>query len=202
MFVHNFVYCFAPMPITIFFIFFAFFTVFILYLSTWITIISLYWSLNFHHDHFTFSPGLHPWSSLLHLLSLATSLMTLDVYMLTAHTYTPTRTSLRSPGLYAQLLLHPSSSPCLMATPSFRLLSPNLDITLNSSLSHFTSTLLGNSVAATSKIYPNSDHFMPSSLLSHQCECPSSLVSMGSLLPRLHPIGYSQHGIQSHPLKT
>lgn len=62
--------------------------------------------INFHHEWRSFSPKLSAWSSFLHL-SLSTSLMTLDIYLLTTHICIPTR-PFSSLELYTQLSLHHS----------------------------------------------------------------------------------------------
>ena len=75
--------------------------------------------------------------------------------------------------------------------PSFQLLSQYLDIILDSSLLHFTSTLSGNSADSTFKIHQNSGHFSPSSLCHPSC------------VPRMHCLGYYSHcsnGIHSSTL--
>lgn len=70
------------------------------YLFTLISVVSFYWSLNFHHEWKFFSPGLSPRSCLPHLQSFSTSLMTVNTYMRTAAQFiSPTWSLLSSPGL-------------------------------------------------------------------------------------------------------
>ena len=147
------------------------------YLFTLISVTSCYWSLNFHHEWKFFSPGLSPWSCLPHLQPFSTSLMTVN----TICGQLPSLYHPHGPCSLLQVWASPVSisqsvSSSLMATPSFQWLSQNLDITLDSSLSNFTSTLSGNSLDSTFKIHPVPDPLSLSWLFPAPSECPSSLA--------------------------